>query len=294
MTYAEKLENAAKMIEAHNEQQEPANKIDADAFLKALIAAGGTDDRSLRDCSFENLQEFGITAILLAKKIANLFRDKGEKKAEKQKFVSAKKAEQMSVEDLLKAYDPSEPDNPVAKELAQRSKGKRCIVFTSEGKVDVKSSTILLEEIKQGYPERDTFLVEGKPHKVYKIGQRPDMLADENPLYPGRKLYPDGTCDQTNRSWDGVAAKIRTVLYLAITQTKELVISHSSVHDIIDIAISEGAEEKICQRYTGASVLYDELKDRGDLPSLKLAINGSDGSVGGRGSDPLNTGHRTY
>lgn len=294
MDYTEKLAEAERMIEEYNAAQETENKIDANEFKKVLVKAGGITDENLRDCSFEDLEGYGITANLLAKSIAKVFRSTGEE-AGKKKYVSAKRAEQMRVPELLEVYDPSEFDNPVGAQLIKRSDGKRCIVFGSEG-VNVEASAKIFAEIKDKFPERKTYLVGDKPEKVYIVGQRPNMFADENPLYPGRKLFLDGSCDQTSRSWDGVSNTIRTILYLAVKETEELEVSHSTAHSIIDIAISADAEKKIRQRYSNASVMYDELEQQDNLPSLKLDISGSDGSVGGAAglNNPFPSGNQTY
>jgi hypothetical protein len=211
---------------------------------------------------------------LLAKRIAQVFRGKNGD-AKKRHVLSNARVEAMSIEELLVAYDPSDPDNLVGSRLKKVSKEKRCIVFKDDGSVNVEASAKLVKEVKEGFPEQETVTVDGGPRKTYRVGQRPGRYADENPLYPDRVLRPDGTCDQTGRSWEGVSTEIRQIVYLAVTKTGEITISNvGNAHDILDIVMSQGAEEKIKGRFREAVIRFGELKNKGELPSLKIELNG--------------------
>jgi len=302
MTYRQKRDAAKRAIGAYNKKQtDEAKQVDIEAFVQALVDAGGTDDASLQDCSFEDLEEFGLPK-LLAKKVAKTFREKKKKKDEDEgaPYVSGKKAKRMSIKQLLRVYDPREPDNEVGKLLGQKSQGKACIVFTNSGEVNVAASHSLFAEIREHYPERDTITVDGKPRKVYKIGQRPDQLGNVNPLYPRELLYPDGTCGQTNRSWSAVPYEVRAIIFLAVTETNEISISGiSDAHGILDLVVSgagEAVETKIRQRFSKASVRFDELKGLGNPPSLKRGLNGTGIGIGPK-NDPFSpggSGHTSY
>ena len=152
---------------------------------------------------------------------------------------------------------------------------KAFIVFNDGGGVMVDASSKLLEDIMKGFPEIDTAFVEGRPYPVFRVGDRPETYADENPLYPGRVLRSNETCDQTGRSWTGVDMGIRQMLHIAIKQTRELNIdSVASAGDVMDKVMSQNCTlDSLRARYPKASKLYDELAKIGRLPLLKIKIN---------------------
>jgi hypothetical protein len=279
--YESKLEKAKGLIEKHNAGLDEKDRLNADAFVADLKKAGGTTDEGLRQCSWEDLQDCGLPK-LLAKQVATVFREGGTE--EKKDVVTEKKAGGMTVQQLLEHYDPRDADNHVGKRLTTLAKSQRCVIFNSDSSVNVGASEKLIAEIRDGYPERETFPVDGRPMKIYRVGERPQELADENPLYPGRLLRPNGDCDQTNRSWEGVSYEVRVLLYLAVTKTNELRIdSVGKAQDEMDRAIATNVMQFLPSRYPKASLLFDELKSRSELPSLKLPKGNQDG----RPQDPF-------
>jgi uncharacterized protein (TIGR03067 family) len=180
-----------------------------------------------------------------------------------------------STTQLLGHYDPAESDNKVGRELERRGKDKRFIVFNKGRTVDAKSSEFLLKELKKGFPERQWYEVSGTLAKTYKVGVQPEELFDENPLYPGEALRLDETCLKTNRKWEGTPLLARQVLYLAITDTKELQISKvGDAHDILDKLKGKNAadsESWLKERYPEAYRTYGEKKERNQLPILKIS-----------------------
>lgn len=180
----------------------------------------------------------------------------------------------MSLRQSLAAYDPAEPDNAVGRRLAEATKGQPCLVFDGAGAVNVDASEAVVKDLKDGLPPRQTFLVKGVPHRTYKVGESPSRLFAENPLYPGSALRGDGTCDRTERTWDGVPLPVRQVVYLAVARTGELKPEKvDDAHAVLDRLAGPAAEsEKWAKaRFPKASVMHDELKARGELPALKLS-----------------------
>lgn len=274
--YQTKIEDARALLTNHFNQVDEKNTSElVDSFFSKLKKAGGTTDEALTLCTFEDLESFGAPK-LLAKQVASIFRkgnaeEKKEKKILKPSYVSA-----MSISELLEHYDPREATNAVGERISKIAGGKRCIVFNNDGTVNIKASSTLLHELRDNYSEREAYPVDGVPTKVYKVGERIGQLADENPLYPHRPLRPNGDCDQTNRSWEGISSEVRKIIYLAVTQTKEIVISDlSRAHQILDLVhdlASSNVELKIRQRYPKAHLLYEELKNTGQLPSMKISM----------------------
>jgi hypothetical protein len=265
MTYQDRLAFAERVIAEHNLTVEESQKLNWQNIKAALVKIGATSLDALSQCSWEDLQECGIPR-LIARNIATEFRTKPAGTS----FVSDRMAERMGPEELLARYSPDEV-NAVSVKLKALGKNSKFIVFTPEDAIDVPASLKLLQEIQKGFGQREVYVGnDGRARQIYAIGDKPNNLVDVNPLYAGRVLRPDGTCDQTNRSWEGISTEIRTLLFLAIQTGEVQVTNRDKAHDLMDMAVNDKAEEKIRKRYPKASIKFDELKSRNELPSLKV------------------------
>lgn len=289
MSFQEKLDSARALVIEHNAVIGGLDipTLDPDKFIQCLKVAGGTTEERLKGFSYEEIlscmQAFnGIKPIALAKDIAKVFRGKDESgygdkimagKAEVRP-VSAKKADRMALRELVEHYDPEDADNAVGKRLKDVCKGQKFVVFSSGRTVDVNTTLKLLEEVKANYSGRESIEVGGEIREVYALGIVPDNFVDENPLYCGRPLRPDGVCDQTNRSWNGVATNIRQLIRIAIEIGNLKDISIEKAHDIMDVVMGDKAWEKLSQRYSKAVLEYKKREGLGTLPKLKLTLKG--------------------
>jgi len=288
MSYSSKIQSAKTIIENHN--QNATKKVDFEEFRQKLEEMGGTTEGTLSQCKWEDLERLGVPT-LIAREIAKAFRQSDLGDVGPSAYVSPKKAEMMTVSELLERYDPSDVENAVGQRLLKTSRGKKCIVFLPDGRVNVEKSNSLFTDIKKGYPEQTIVQVNGIPAQVYCVGENPSAYAEENPLYPGQPLRSDGTCGQTLREWTSVPLAVRQLFSIARTQTGELKIdSIDDAHDAIDLAISDQAEKKIRQRYKNASVLFDQMQREGTLPLLRIPLSRTDG----RPNDPFFKSHVRY
>lgn len=240
-----------------------------DEFFDKILDMGGTTNEALALCTWEDLQKCGLP-ILLAKQVALEFRQPTgcSTNIGTNPFVGKREAARMSIEELLEKFDIHVDDSPVAVRLKDLSKGKKFIVLTSTGTVDVKVSTALLEELRKGYPPREWYVSGRDIFQVFAVGEKPNTQADENPLYPGRALRPDGTCDQLNRSWEGVPLAVRQLVWFIAKETK---LDHSERHDIMDWALNQ--PEKLHQRYHGPNLSFKLAEQHNTLPNLRVSLN---------------------
>ena len=292
---------ALAVINEHNSVIGQGNPgyLDPDKFLPCVKAAGGTTLDRLKNLSYEDIlvcmpildlyadqwsDGVIVKPIAIAKDIAKIFRGKEDTN----RPVSAKKADKMTLLELVQSYDPEE-DNAVSKRLKEISRNEPFIVFTSGRIVDIDTTLKLLQEVKQGYEGRHNTDVNGEPKEVYRVGDIPDNFVDENPLYRNRPLRPDGTCDQTGRSWNGVDMKVRQLIRLAI-ETNELVVSIEKAHDVLDLVMSDSPWNKLVSRYRKAAVDFKRFEGMGKLPMLKLVLKKDKG--GSEGKNPFQQGKR--
>ncbi len=131
----------------------------------------------------------------------------------------------------------------------------------------------LLTELKFGLKGRSDIVVHNEIKKVFKIGELNDNFADENPLYHNRPLRPDGTCDQTGRSWDGVAKNIRQLVWLAVS-SGELVVNIETAHATLDAVMAEPnvAWSALSKKYRKSALKFATDTEIGTLPNLKISL----------------------
>lgn len=300
MTYQEKLDAAIVLIQEQNDVigKEGSGRIDIEKFKTVLKAYGAISVDDLNKLSWEDiLNLFDASYVstpvlapkLLAQRLAKVFRDKVESTEEERRPVTTKKAERMTLRELVECFDPEEFGSPVALRLKAYTKDQPFIVFAEGRMVDVETTFKLVSEIKSGWEGPKTVEVKGVIKPVYRIGELPDNYADENPIYVGRPLRPDGTCDQTGRSWAGVELKVRQFVRLAL-EKGFIKANIDNAHDVLDRALQPDALPKLRQRYRDISILFDELEKTGKLPRLQIALK-SQKNMGGQGR-PFDDGKR--
>jgi len=285
MSYDSKIQSAQKVIEDHNENAD--SPVNFDDFLKKMRDLGGSSDGALKAISWEDLQECGVPKIM-ARRLAHLFRQDSDDEKTKSVYVSDRKAKSMSIRELLERYNPQDVKNAIGERLKKISEGKPCIVFLEDGRVNVDASEDQISALQQGFEPVNNININGKPHRIFKVGVPIDVYADANPL-SNRPLRPGGICSDTGRSWEKVSQIVRQLIYIANHITMELVLSASndSVHGIMDLAIGENAEQVFRQRYPNASIYYDEHEKLGDLPKLKIKLSGEGYEKSNKSNNPF-------
>lgn len=286
MSYESKIDSALTLVREHNEACGGEGKpgfVNPEAFISCLKASGGTNETRLADLSHEDIlacipgelqNGVLIKPRVLAKQIAQVFRNNQQVDTEKRP-ISTKKVDKMTVRELVESFDPEEFTNSVGKRLAEIAKNEPFIVYDNGRNVNVEMTLKILLEIKSGFKGRDNVDVGEITKRVYRLGELPENYADENPLYRHRPLRPDGTCDQTGRSWEGVPLVVRQFVRLAM-DTGELSVNIETAHFILDMVMDADAFRKLVKRYRNTAVQFDELTKTGNLPKLKIELgNGS-------------------
>jgi hypothetical protein len=258
--------------------------VDIDQFISCIKSTGGSIPSVLANFSNENIVNClpnydgphgTIKPWPLAKAINKAFKEVaaeqrvGGEVEKKPRPVSSKKAE--TLEELVSAFDPEDP-GPVGKVLHQKAKKKAFIVYSAGRNVDVEATLVLLKEVKQGYEARAHY--NGK--RVYAVGELPENYADENPLYRRRPLRPDGTCDQINRSWEGVPLEVRQFIAFAAEYHDGIDVTgkggRDRAHQTMDIALAPNALENLRKRYPEIAIEFDEAQKLGKLPTLQIPL----------------------
>lgn len=290
--YEQKLISASAIVSDHNSALSgDSPKIVWETVVSKIKESGGTTDASLREMTWEDLQLCGLPRVL-ARQIANQVFRKSDEPAVIAKPLTSGRVTMMTLAECFSLYDiTGESNAPITDRLLKESKGLRCVVLNEDGSVNAQHSATALREIKDGLSDRDVFTDKGKVYRVVKVGERPDVYFDENPLMPGQPLR-SGTCDRSNRSWDNITQNVRQLLYIAVTQTKELTImSVDDIHRILDslkaLAPSD-ALQYVLERYPRANIRFMDLQQTNQLPMLKIK---SGYSKNGGSNDPFYSKH---
>lgn len=271
--YDQKLSQASVLLSEHNSRvPNPEQKLDWEAIKTKIVALGGTNDDTLREMSWEDLQECGIPK-LLARQIANQVFRKSADTSERP--ISVVKASTLSFLELFTNYDPTGERNPaVTERLKNESGGKRCVVFNQDGTVNAEESVKMLRDLRD-FPEKESVSVGGKLLQVLKVGESLNQYFDENPLFPGQKLR-NGICDISGRSWAKVPHEARQILFLAVTGTEEIEVGNAEdAHRILDIVECDDPVGKVQARYQQAALSLQKLNELQRAPTLKIARKSS-------------------
>lgn len=278
MSFDSKLNSIVSIIENHNTViggKDQKGYVDFEEFSKKLKILGATTEEILKSLSHEEILDClpsfdNVKPKLLAKEIAKVFRGKETLTSVN---LSSRRVDALSLEELISIYDPKNPNSNVGKKLAEESKNLPFLVFNPDGTIWIEKSLLLLNELRQGYPPRELFLCNSNVFRIYKVGDNPENYVNENPIYHGRALRLDETCDQTNRSWEGVPLEVRQLVHIITSNTRRGTCSLEEANNFIDICVSIDAFQKLGQRYPTELLLFKESKSVGTLPTLKIKLN---------------------
>jgi len=293
-TFESLLQGAVQLIESHNAVVTVADqKVDLEAFRKGLAGLGGTTVEALELISEGDLTKLGVP-VLIARQIQKQWAPSAARKSPR---VTSFNRHEASLRDLVDAFDPIQPTSPAAEELNKRAKSQPFVVFDDSGGVHRAKTLECVQALADGETPYEHVTIAGRPHRVYRVGERPPIIFDEHPLHKGTPLRKDGT-DAQGRNWrEGITLPVRVLLHLAVHETHELTVRDEDHAFTILEMVRNATEEDIRQRYPKASQRYDELAAVGQLPSLRVVKEAGSTSGSGRTQDPFHgaaTTHRTY
>jgi len=296
MSYQQKLDSARALLEEHNSNA--TIKIDTDKFLQFVKDdLGGTTEDFLKEIKFEDIQSYQVDLntkipICVVRCIVNNFR-KPSKDIDGDdgsgKVISSRKADQMTYRELLENYNPKEPHSHIGKRLKNLSNGQPFIIYLDNGSINVDESLNLLNDVMNGLPGVDTYMLGETPWSVYHVGERPNHYFDENPLIPGSPLRSGETCEETKESWKGVKQDIRQLLRLAVQSGK---VDKKEFFSLIVRAREDDAFKFFSRKYKDAALKFKELQDLGKLPTLKIKVTSHKNKD--KANNPFYVSHREY
>jgi len=207
----------------------------------------------------------------------------------KNKYGIKIKMENVDPAELLEYYHPERPNHPVSTALKKRFGNKPIIVFKPDSKkVDVDETANYISDLEQGFPEQETVEVDGVLVRVYPVGQIPNKMVDEDPLFPGRPLKRERSI--VNRAnWNNIDEETRKFCRIVVEMEEIDTDDKFAIREILKLA-SKGISE-LRKVYPDSDLEYRERKQKDDLPKLHLSLQEVNGNSN---NNPFGIANRQY
>lgn len=174
----------------------------------------------------------------------------------------------LSDDELISRY--TEDDTEVAEILRKRTHGRPCIVFNVDGSVNNDLSLKLIRIAKKQTTPAQYVADSGIAYRVLRAGTFPVKPVDESPVCPGVSLI-DGYCPDSETNWTGIPLDCRILARLYIlSQMGGRLTNREMKHLAKDAALGVDLFRK---EYPSVALRYDELRETGKLPDLKISPN---------------------
>ena len=252
-------------------------------FLLKVIKAGYTSIASAQGMKWEDLQNCGLPPAI-ARTVATIFRSAQNLPANSLDNTQREshKLRGLTFAQLLARYDINSSRDPeLHKRLQPFCGDHQFIIVDDGGKVLVEDSVDRLGLLEAGFALPPFHMANGKLYQVYKLGERPDQVFEENPFYPGTPLIK-GKCPKTGIDWAKVDLKTRQIAYLAVTRTNEIDVSNTTHARAALTALLENA----VLTAQVATQAWINLSSLNNLPSLILSKGTTSGKPAAK-QDPF-------
>lgn len=189
--------------------------------------------------------------------------------------------EDLTIEQLMEFYVPGS-ENRVSEILKKRYESKygKFIAFKPDSnKVAVDETINYVLDLEEGAEPEEFIEVDGEPVQLYAVGNYPNRVVDEDPLYPGVKLSRQRSV-KNRISWDGVPVPIRQffrILYRRNEINRDDRIALSKV-------VKDNTLETLKTLFPEAYIEFKQREALGELESLKINL---DDSIGLKKNNPF-------
>ena len=169
---------------------------------------------------------------------------------------------------LLPHYLPGKLNDQVSLALRARFGDKAVIALREDGTVALNETLRYISGLEQGYPEQDSIMVEGRLTKLWPVGVKPNVMVEEDPLFPGRPLNA-GLSTVNNRNWSGIPHHCRQLCRIIADRGDVDVNNKEAV-----LRLMERAKDidSLTEAYPEADLQHRQLKERDELPKLRVPL----------------------
>ena len=189
--------------------------------------------------------------------------------------------------DLFRAYMADKPNDPVTVELKRRYGDKPVVAFRPGTKeVAVEETIAYVTDLAQGLPEQTSVYVDGDLTRLYAVGRSPAEMIDEDPLFPGQPLIR-GRSTANSINWTEVPLEARQLISIAAVRGEADINNRLNMIELVKKA-REGGFKAVKELFPEAALEFNDRKEEGTLPKLKIRVNG------GKGNHPFLGRNRTW
>jgi hypothetical protein len=197
----------------------------------------------------------------------------------KTKYGIRMKIEDVEPSELLEHYHPEQPNHPITTAMRKKFGDKKVIVFKPDSKVvDIEATSNYIADLEQGFPEQETIESDGVLVRIYSIGQVPNQMVEEDPLFEGKPLKR-GRSIVNRVNWTDIGMPVRQFCRIVVNRGDIDVNDRLQVQELVKMAqhpcIHPGMELK--KFYPEADLEYRELKLKNELPKLTLTMEETNG-----------------
>lgn len=187
----------------------------------------------------------------------------------KQEYGITTKMEDLDVLALLKYYSPLKVNNihEILKKRYQAKYGAFIAFKPNTKEVAVEETVNYITDLETGYPNATHVEVDGEPVRLCNVGQIPNQLVDEDPLFVGSPLKRERSINNY-LNWVGITHEVRAFFRVLLTRGEVNVNNKVETAQLIRKTISE-----LKELFPEAYVQWSELKQRDELPKLHLTLN---------------------
>jgi len=191
----------------------------------------------------------------------------------KEKFGIKLKLENIETSELLPYYHPDKPSHPVTLALKQRYGDKAIIAFKPDSKeIAIEETVNYITDVEMGYAEEENIEVDGSLVRLYPIGQIPDQIIEEDPIFAGNPLKR-GRSTVNRVNWSGVDLETQQLCRIIVERSDIDINDRFAVKKLVELAIKSNGIKELKKMFPEAEMKFREKRKTGDLPKLRMTLN---------------------
>jgi len=176
------------------------------------------------------------------------------------------------LEALVKHFDPFNPTDRLTRELKKRYGTTPVVLFDPGTKtVNVLQTVAYMKRVDRGGTVSKAVLIGAQLVRPMPVGESPDQMVDEDPLFPGESLE-EGCSIHNFMDWSKAT--------LAMRQFCRILLEQGSVNPTDEARVAELQKSlehglaALQSVYKQADLIFRERESEGTLPQLRVKFGG--------------------
>ena len=189
----------------------------------------------------------------------------------KEKYGVKLKLEHIPTEQLLEDYNPNRSDHPITLVLKKRFGDNPVIAFKPDStEVDIEATANYITDLDVGYAVEETVESQGELVRLYKVGEVPHQVIEEDPMFEGYPLKR-GRSTINRVKWLDVPIEERQFIRILVESNEIDPNDRRDIRDILDIAETDGIAG-LKKEFPEAALTWRERKNMDSLPNLVMSM----------------------